>query len=156
MGAATKFLKPLPLLPLPWLTETATATSATFSKCRNRYALPLPRRRAYAANCGHVMTQTYDAMGWLGRTTFISARQLLINKIIWCDLMSGMEFDPWAQVVCTRSTWFVREHDHNELPMPMPMCMHAHCPCLWPPSPNGHPLQMGECKQRGSCAFLLP
>ena len=39
MGAATKFLKPLPLLPLPWLTETATATSATFSKSRNRYAL---------------------------------------------------------------------------------------------------------------------
>ena len=39
VGAATKFLKPLPLLPLPWLAETATATSATFSKSRNRYAL---------------------------------------------------------------------------------------------------------------------
>ena len=39
VGAATKFLKPLPLLPLPWLTETATATSATFSKFRNRYAV---------------------------------------------------------------------------------------------------------------------
>ena len=38
VGAATKFLKPLPLLPLPWLTETATATSATFSKLRNRYS----------------------------------------------------------------------------------------------------------------------
>ena len=39
VGAATKFLNPLLLLPLPWLTETATATNATFSKSRNRYAL---------------------------------------------------------------------------------------------------------------------
>ena len=39
VGAATKFLKPLPLLPLLCLTEMATATSATFSKSRNRYAL---------------------------------------------------------------------------------------------------------------------
>ena len=38
VGAATKFLKPLPLLPLPWLADTATATSATFFKI----AKPLP------------------------------------------------------------------------------------------------------------------
>ena len=39
VGAATKFLKPLPLLPLHWLVETATATSAAFSKSLNRYPL---------------------------------------------------------------------------------------------------------------------
>ena len=78
--------------------------------------------------------------------------------------MSGMQFDPRAQVVCTRSTWFVRERDHNELPNPMPVHAHAYVQCacmpivhvLQPLSSNGHPLQTGECKQRGSSAFLLP
>ena len=39
VGTATRFFKPLSLLPLPWLAETATATSATFSKYRERYPL---------------------------------------------------------------------------------------------------------------------
>ena len=80
--------------------------------------------------------------------------------------MSGMEFDPRAQVVCTRSTWFVRERDHNELPMPMPVHANAHVhACPLPMSSghlaqtaSGHPLQTEtvECKRRGSSAFLLP
>ena len=46
MGAATKFWKPLPLLPLPWLSETATATSATFFKISKPLrATPLLRYR---------------------------------------------------------------------------------------------------------------
>ena len=39
VGAATKYLKPLSATPLHWLVVAATATSVTFSKSRNRYAL---------------------------------------------------------------------------------------------------------------------
>ena len=39
VGAATKYLKPLRATPLHWLVVAATATSATFSKSRNGYAL---------------------------------------------------------------------------------------------------------------------
>ena len=39
IGAATKYLKPLCATPLHWPVVAATATSATFSKSRNRYAL---------------------------------------------------------------------------------------------------------------------
>ena len=39
VGAATKHLKPLRATPLHWLIVAAIATSATFSKSRNRYAL---------------------------------------------------------------------------------------------------------------------
>ena len=37
--AATKYLKPLLAIPLHWLVVAVAATSATFSKSRNRYAL---------------------------------------------------------------------------------------------------------------------
>ena len=58
MCAATKFVKPLPQLPLHWLVVAATATSAPFSKSRNRY--PLLRYSATATTI-HIPTKTRTA-----------------------------------------------------------------------------------------------